>query len=424
MIGILFFRRSRGLRSVPAFLESRRRARREILLCLVPIAVTGCHALSHEGHPRADSPPSVGRDDASQGKSISVPPMTRNDTQEKPSAAQHKLSRDDRYKAHLELGQFQESQENLDLALGEYEKALESCESAAPRLSGARSQARQALAHRRIAATLDRLGRFEQAENHYRTALKISPNDSKVWNDAGYSYYLQSRWADAERALKTADSLDPNNTRVLTNLGLTLAASGKTDEALAAFSKSGGQAVGHANLAYILAAMGKNDLAIKHYSTALEYQPDLGAAKVGLTALVARVGQETQLAATGPPQVKTPTPIVAVSPSLPAVSPPIAAPVPTTSQVAPPIAAMTPPAPKVSPTTNPKTSPGDQPLLARSGGPTSTLSMRQAKPDGSSKPSDQATGAVSPSRVDPGVNQTSNATLIPMPKPINSTPGN
>ena len=73
-----------------------------------------------------------------------------------------------------------------------------------------------------MASALDRLGRFEQAENEYSTALKLSPNDPKIWNDAGYSFYLQGRWTDAERALKTAAKLDPNNTRIMTNLGLNL----------------------------------------------------------------------------------------------------------------------------------------------------------------------------------------------------------
>ena len=48
---------------------------------------------------------------------------------------------------------------------------------------------------------MDRLGRFAQAETHYQKALKLNPKDPKIWNDAGYSYYLQAGWADAERAL-------------------------------------------------------------------------------------------------------------------------------------------------------------------------------------------------------------------------------
>ena len=69
---------------------------------------------------------------------------------------------------------------------------------------------------------------------HYQKALKLSPKDPKVWNDVGYSYYLQGRWPDAERALKTAAKLAPDDERIRINLGLTLAAAGKTTEALPA----------------------------------------------------------------------------------------------------------------------------------------------------------------------------------------------
>ena len=121
----------------------------------------------------------------------------------------------------------------------------------------------------------DRLGRFAQAETHYQKALKLSPKDPKIWNDAGYSYYLQGRWADAERALNTAVRLAPEDERIRTNLGLTLAAQGRTQEALPLLSRANGEAIGHANLGYLLAATGQLDLARQQYETALALRPDL-----------------------------------------------------------------------------------------------------------------------------------------------------
>ncbi len=138
----------------------------------------------------------------------------------------------------------------------------------------------EALAHRRIAGAMDRQGRFVQAETHYKKALKISPKDPKIWNDAGYSYYLQGRWVDAERALKTAVRLSPDDDRIRTNLGLTLAAAGRTDEALPLLSQSNGDAIGHANLGYLLAASGQFDLARRQYQQALTLRPDLQLAQL------------------------------------------------------------------------------------------------------------------------------------------------
>ena len=132
---------------------------------------------------------------------------------------------------------------------------------------------------------MDRLGRFAQAETHYKKALKLSPKDPKIWNDAGYSYYLQGRWADAERALKTATRLSPDDERIRTNLGLTLAAAGRSDEALPLLSQSNGDAIGHANLGYLLAASGQVDLARQQYETALALRPDLQLARRALARL-------------------------------------------------------------------------------------------------------------------------------------------
>jgi Flp pilus assembly protein TadD len=228
-----------------------------------------------------------------------------------------KLTPEQQYNAHLELGRFQESQQNFELALGEYLKALEASESRSTLLGGATNVSKQALAHRRMASALDQLGRFEQAENEYRTALKLSPNDSKIWNDAGYSYYMQGRWDESERALKTAMQLDPHNTKYMTNLGLMLAASGKTDEALAVFTRAGGQAAGHANLAYVLATIGNTAEAEKHYKIALEFQPQLEPVRAALTALSAKTAYEAKIAAASRPATEAPPLLIGQSGVLP-----------------------------------------------------------------------------------------------------------
>ena len=115
-----------------------------------------------------------------------------------------------------------------------------------------------ALAHRRMAGASIGWDGSPRPKLHYKKALKLSPKDPKVWNDAGYSYYLQGRWADAERALETAVKLAPDDERIRTNLGLTLAAAGETQEALPLLSQSNGDAIGHANLGYLLAATGNS----------------------------------------------------------------------------------------------------------------------------------------------------------------------
>ncbi len=107
------------------------------------------------------------------------------------------------YSVHMELARSQEGQGNHEAAVIEYQKAVEVCERKGSLMSHSKLGAdKQSLAQRRMAAALDRMGRFAQAEPHYLKALKLAPMDAKVWNDAGYSYYLQHRLADAERTLQ------------------------------------------------------------------------------------------------------------------------------------------------------------------------------------------------------------------------------
>ncbi len=69
--------------------------------------------------------------------------------------------------------------------------------------------------------------------------------------------------------------LAPEDERVRTNLGLTLAAAGRTQEVLPLLSRSDGDAIGHANLGYLLAATGQFDLAREQYQKARALRPDL-----------------------------------------------------------------------------------------------------------------------------------------------------
>jgi Flp pilus assembly protein TadD len=186
------------------------------------------------------------------------------------------------FQVHIDVGRVFESQGNFDAAALEYQQALTAVET---RRRGTFGHADSALAHRRMAGAFDRLGRFAQADVHYQKALKLSPKDARVWNDVGYSYYLQGRWPDAERALRTAAKLAPEDERIRTNLGLTLAAAGNGNEAFAMLSQSSGDAAGHANLGFLLAATGQFDLARRQYETALALRPDMELARRALARL-------------------------------------------------------------------------------------------------------------------------------------------
>lgn len=202
-----------------------------------------------------------------------------------------------RLNVHLDLGKVFDKQGNFEAALLEYQEAMAVAERGGIGKTRSRDEA---LVHRRMGNALDGLGRFSQAEVHYKKALKLDPHNVKIWNDAGYSYYLQGRWAEAEQTLKTASRMAPGDMRIKTNLGLTLAAVGRTDDALALLSQYSGDAIGHANLGYLLAATGRKDLARREYEQALSMRPNLDQARRALEQL-ARSSQSDQMLAEAPP---------------------------------------------------------------------------------------------------------------------------
>lgn len=238
------------------------------LACCVVAGVAGCQTFTPRKTPAAAQQPTQG----AKTTGVSGPAPQKTEFRREVSPVQQ-------FNVHVELGRVYETQGNFEAAVAEYQKAVDVSGQRGGRGGQKIGAEQQALAQRRMAGAFDRMGRFTQADVHYQQALKLAPRDPKVWNDIGYSYYLQNRWSDAERALKTAETMDSNNPRVLTNLGLALAAQGKDDEALNVLSRANGPAVGHANLGFILAAQGKSESARRHYEHALALQPQLTAAR-------------------------------------------------------------------------------------------------------------------------------------------------
>jgi Flp pilus assembly protein TadD len=198
----------------------------------------------------------------------------------------------------MEMGRGHEAQGQLEAAAVDYVRAIESLEKPGRRHGSAHELAGQkATAHRKLAVVLDRLGRFAESDVHYKAALKAAPDDPKVWNNAGYSLYVQGRWEESERALRTAARLAPDDPTVATNLGLALAAQQKVDEALKVLARAVGPAAARANIGFVLAATGRRAEAVTQYRLALDLQPKLPEAEAALARL-AKDGEPSAMAKT------------------------------------------------------------------------------------------------------------------------------
>jgi Flp pilus assembly protein TadD len=71
-----------------------------------------------------------------------------------------------------------------------------------------------------LAASYDRLRRFDLADRAYRGAIGIIGETPEVLNNQGYSYMLRGYYAHARSTLLAAQAMDANNPYIRNNLAL------------------------------------------------------------------------------------------------------------------------------------------------------------------------------------------------------------
>jgi Flp pilus assembly protein TadD len=71
-----------------------------------------------------------------------------------------------------------------------------------------------------LAASCDRIGRFDLADRAYSVAIKLNGETTEVLNNEGYSYMLRGDLVRARKKLLIAYQRDPHNPTILNNLKL------------------------------------------------------------------------------------------------------------------------------------------------------------------------------------------------------------
>lgn len=71
-----------------------------------------------------------------------------------------------------------------------------------------------------LAASYDRIRRFDLADQAYAQAIRLGGETVQVLNDQGYSYMLRGNLSAARRKFEKAYSLDPGNLVIANNLEL------------------------------------------------------------------------------------------------------------------------------------------------------------------------------------------------------------
>lgn len=111
----------------------------------------------------------------------------------------------------LNLGKRQFRANNFGLAERYFRRAVE---------KGPGDTRRDAEAWLGLAASYDRLRRFELADRAYAHAIKILGPTPEILNNQGYSYLLRGDYRHAREKLAAARNLDPDNPYIQNNLDL------------------------------------------------------------------------------------------------------------------------------------------------------------------------------------------------------------
>jgi len=220
--------------------------------------------------------------DSAPGRDSAAAPADRPN----PSTAQYLLTQGDEYLA----------QHAYAKAITSYEHLLE-------------LNPRHACAFNNLGAALFKLGRYQEAEQHFRRAIGVKPDYSDAHSNLGSVLRSRGHLAGSENSLRRALKLKPNHVEARSNLGLTLLSLGRTIDAKAHFEKVLRIAPRHANallgMGQVARMEGRFDQAEAILERVLEADPNMPgawAALVGLRKMTSDAGwlqRAEEIAASG-----------------------------------------------------------------------------------------------------------------------------
>ncbi|MGA2508245.1 MAG: tetratricopeptide repeat protein [Chitinispirillaceae bacterium] len=138
-------------------------------------------------------------------------------------------------------------------------------------------------------------GMYRDAETLYRTIIQKNPDCWMAHNNLGLLLANTGRTDEALAHYRGALEINPNDAKAHNNLGLLLAKMGRTGEAVAQYRRAleiyPNSAEVHNNLGLLLANTGRTDEAVAQYRKALEINPNYANAHNNLGLLLANTGR-------------------------------------------------------------------------------------------------------------------------------------
>jgi tetratricopeptide (TPR) repeat protein len=151
------------------------------------------------------------------------------------------------------------------------------------------------IGHEILGTGLARRGKYQEALDHFREALRYMPSETQVMNNVAYCLYHLGKVDQALEQYATKLKINPDDPVALRELGQVRFDQGKFEEAADLFSRA--QRKSPDNLALLcslgnaLAKLGRNQQAIDAYNSALRAQPAYADAIFGLGVVCASQGK-------------------------------------------------------------------------------------------------------------------------------------
>jgi tetratricopeptide (TPR) repeat protein len=132
--------------------------------------------------------------------------------------------------------------------------------------------------HNNFANALRRMGRTDEAIEHYKVALEIDPAFSMARRNLALALADRGKYDEAVEQLRIYYGNDVNTSQIREELGTILAKQGKAEDAVGQFQKVLAEQPDSVkvlrNLAYALTQSGKTSEAVEYYRKALQLDPN------------------------------------------------------------------------------------------------------------------------------------------------------
>ena len=151
------------------------------------------------------------------------------------------------------------------------------------------------IVHNNLGVAYDKLGRYQEAIESYKQAIRIEPDYADAHNNLGITYGKLGRWQDAIESYKQAIRIEPDYAEAHYNLGFAYDELGLYQDAIESYKQAirikPDLAEAHYNLGVAYGKLGRYQDALESYKQAIRIEPDYAKAYINLGVAYYKLGR-------------------------------------------------------------------------------------------------------------------------------------